>query len=71
MANRLLVRRSLFAAAEISAGTALTPAVLACQRPGTGIPSERYDDLVGRRTARKFAAGEMLDWDGLSQELNE
>ena len=70
VSNRLLVRRSLFAAAEIPAGTVLTPAVLACQRPGTGVPSERYDDLVGRRAARKFAVGEMLDWDGLSQELN-
>ncbi len=70
MPNRLLVRRSVFAAAEIPAGTVLTAAVFACQRPGTGIPSERHDDLVGRRTARKFSAGEMLDWDGLSQELN-
>jgi|SRR5712671_732339 len=70
MSNRLLVRRSVFAAAEIPAGTVLTPAVLACQRPGTGVPSERYDDLVGRRAARKFAVGEMLDWDGIIQELN-
>jgi N-acetylneuraminate synthase/N,N'-diacetyllegionaminate synthase len=71
MPNRLLVRRSLFAAAEIPAGTVLTAALLACQRPGTGIPSERHDDLIGHRAARRFVAGEMLDWDGLSRELNE
>ena len=70
LANRGLVRRSIFAAAEIPAGTFLTPDFLACRRPGTGIPSERHDDLVGRRTVRRFAAGEMLDWDGLSRELD-
>jgi N,N'-diacetyllegionaminate synthase len=69
--NRLLVRRSIFAATEILVGTVLTAAVLACQRPGTGIPSERHDDLIGRRAERRFAAAEMLDWEGLSQELNE
>jgi N-acetylneuraminate synthase/N,N'-diacetyllegionaminate synthase len=70
IANRSLVRRSVFAAAEIAAGALLTADVLACRRPGTGIPSERHDDLVGRRAARSFAAGEMLDWQGISQKLN-
>jgi sialic acid synthase SpsE len=69
MANRGLVRRSVFAAADIPPDVRLTADVLTCRRPGTGIPSERYDDLVGRKTARRFAAGEMLDWDGLSREL--
>ena len=68
VANRGLVRRSVFAAAEIPPDTLLTTEVLACRRPGTGIPSERYDDLVGRRTARRFAAGEMINWDGLSRD---
>jgi len=70
MPNRLLVRRSVFAAAEIPAGSVLTAALLACQRPGTGIPSEQYDDLVGRRATCRFGAGEMLHWDGVSHELD-
>lgn len=66
LANRRLVRRSVFAAQEIPAGSVLTAALLACQRPGTGIPSERLDDLMGRQATRTFRAGEMLDWSGLS-----
>ncbi len=68
MSNRLLVRRSVFAAEEIPAGQVLTAAMLACKRPGTGIPAEQFDDLVGRKAARRFGAGEMLDWDALSRD---
>ena len=67
--NRRLVRRSVFAATEIPAGSVLAAAMLACQRPGTGIPSERLDDLLGRQVTRTFRAGEMLDWGGLSGDL--
>jgi len=70
MPNRLLVRRSVFAAEEIPLGRVLTAAMLACKRPGTGIPAERFDELVGRRTVRRFGAGEMLDWDALSKDFN-
>ncbi len=68
--NRQLVRRSVFAATEIPAGSVLSAAMLACQRPGTGIASERVDDLVGRQATRSFRAGEMLDWSGLSEISN-
>ncbi len=67
MAIRRLVRRSVFAAAEIPAGTVLTASLLACQRPASGIGSEHFDNLMGCTTERRFAAGEMLDWDGLSR----
>jgi N-acetylneuraminate synthase/N,N'-diacetyllegionaminate synthase len=63
LANRQLVRRSVFAAEEILAGQRVTAAALACKRPGTGIPAERFDELLGRRAARRLEAGEMLSWD--------
>jgi len=66
--NKLLVRRSLFAAEEILAGQQLTEAMLACRRPGTGIPAEQFDQLLGRTVSRRFAVGEMLDWCGLGPE---
>ncbi len=66
--NKLLVRRSIFAAEEILPGEELTEDVLACKRPGTGIPAEQLDRLLGRTVARRFAAGEMLDWGGLRTE---
>jgi N,N'-diacetyllegionaminate synthase len=68
--NRLLVRRSVFAATEIQAGTVLASAMLACQRPGTGIPSEQLDHLLGCKVTRTFRAGEMLDWEGLQRNGN-
>ncbi len=64
--NRLLVRRSIFAAADIPAGSVLTASLITCRRPGTGIPSEQLDEVVGRQAARAFRAGEMLDWSGLN-----
>jgi len=70
MPNRLLVRRSIFAAEEIPSGRVLTAAMLACKRPGTGIPAERFDELVGRRAVRRFKAGEMLSWKALSKGAN-
>jgi sialic acid synthase SpsE len=70
MPNRLLVRRSIFAAEEIPSGRVLTAAMLACKRPGTGIPAECFDELVGRRAVRRFKAGEMLSWKALSKGAN-
>jgi N,N'-diacetyllegionaminate synthase len=70
MPNRLLVRRSVFAAEEIPSGRVLTAAMLACKRPGTGIPAECFDELVGRRAVRRFRAGEMLSWKALSKGAN-
>jgi N,N'-diacetyllegionaminate synthase len=70
MPNRLLVRRSVFAAEEIPSGRVLTAAMLACKRPGTGIPAECFDELVGRRAVRRFRAGEMLDCGALSKDFS-
>ena len=70
-ANRLLVRRSVFAASEIQPGSILTAAMLACRRPGTGIPSERVEDLIGRRINRAVRCGEMLDWSAVDGFFDE
>lgn len=55
-----VVRRSLAAAHDLSAGTVLAPAHLVALRPGTGIPPHRLPELVGRTLARDVAAGELL-----------
>ncbi len=54
------VRRSLAAAEPLTAGTVLEEAMLIPLRPGTGIPPDRIDDVVGRRLRRELARGELL-----------
>lgn len=64
-ANRMIVRRSLFAKVGIPAGTVIGEEMLTCKRPGKGISPKHYTEVVGRRASRNFEAGELLDWEGL------
>jgi N,N'-diacetyllegionaminate synthase len=59
--NRTVVRRSLAAAHDLSAGEILTRAALTALRPATGIEPTRVDEVVGRTLARDVASGELLD----------
>lgn len=57
-----LGRRSLVAARDIAAGSALTREDIAVKRPGTGVPVHELDQVVGRRAAREIGADEILNW---------
>ena len=50
-------RRSLFAAVDIPAGTAITDAMVKCVRPGGGLPPKRLGQVIGR-VARAHIARE-------------
>ncbi len=54
-------RRSVAAARDLPEGTELGAADLTWLRPRTGLAPGREDALVGRRTRRALAAGEILD----------
>lgn len=58
--NRPIVRKSIVAARTIAAGETLTPENLTTKRPGTGISPMRWDELVGTRAVRDFAADEEI-----------
>lgn len=60
-----IARRSLFAARDIKKGEALTPDLLTCHRPGSGIPASQYSEVVGYRVIQDVPAGEMLLWEML------
>ncbi len=49
---RPIFMKSLVAARDLAAGETLSPATLACRKPGTGIAATRFDEFVGRRLAR-------------------
>lgn len=60
MEQRQRIRRSVVAARDIAAGEALTFEDLDCKRPGTGIPPERMQSLVGKKAKRDITADEMI-----------
>ena len=61
-----VARRSVVAQTDIAANVALTPAMLACRRPGTGIAPRDLPDLVGRCLATDVAIGTVLEWHHLA-----
>jgi len=55
-----IFQKSVVAARAIAAGTRLTRDMLACKKPGTGIPAADLDRIVGRSAARAIAADTLL-----------
>ncbi|MDO8652480.1 MAG: N-acetylneuraminate synthase [Undibacterium sp.] len=59
--NRPVVRKSLVASRAITAGEVFTAENLTTKRPGTGISPMRWDEFMGRKVLRDFAADELID----------
>lgn len=55
-----VARRSLVAACDIAAGTALTKDLIAIRRPGTGLPAQMLSQVVGRTMRVPARAGTLL-----------
>lgn len=55
-----VARKSLVSARDIPSGVALTADLIACKRPGTGLPPAMRSELVGRITRRAIPAGTLL-----------
>jgi N,N'-diacetyllegionaminate synthase len=56
---------SIVAEEQIPAGTRITREMLACKRPGTGIPPEYLDVIVGRTARRDLKPDELLSWEAV------
>ncbi|MBI1197435.1 MAG: pseudaminic acid synthase [Phenylobacterium sp.] len=59
-------RRSLYVAADVKAGEAITRANIRSIRPGDGLAPAHLDEVLGRKAARDLARGEPLAWDMLA-----
>jgi N,N'-diacetyllegionaminate synthase len=59
--NRLLARKSIVAARSIRAGERLTDENITTKRPGTGLSPMRWDEVVGRISARDFEEDEFIE----------
>jgi sialic acid synthase SpsE len=55
--------RSLISTRRISAGELIGDEMVWSKRPGTGIPSWRMDEVIGKRAARDIEANVLLRWD--------
>lgn len=63
--TRQVARRSLAAARDIPAGTALSEDMLCLLRPATGLPPTLIDVVLGRTVRRPVTQGELITWEDL------
>ena len=61
-----VARRSLVAACDISAGTAVEESMISILRPGTGLPPSMYSYLIGRTARDDVEGGTLLTFDMFS-----
>ena len=59
---KLSARRSLVARMDITAGTSLTSEMIACKRPGNGIPPTELDRVIGKPCKQDLKAEQVLTW---------
>ncbi len=57
-----VARKSVVARADIPAGTRITATALTCKRPGSGIPPEHLERLVGRVARVDIPANSLISW---------
>ena len=56
-------RRSLYVVRDMAAGEAFTPENLRAIRPGSGLPTKHYDQLIGKRVSKSLKRGTPASWD--------
>ncbi len=64
--SRLNARRSIVLDADVPAGAELTEAMLTYKRPGTGVSPVYWDEIIGRKAARRLERDHVLQWDDLT-----
>jgi N-acetylneuraminate synthase len=72
MAEKLAPMRSLFhksiaPTASLPAGTLLTRDMLTFKKPGTGIPPDDIDAVIGRRLSRDVSPEHILSWQDIDE----
>ncbi|MDB6059942.1 MAG: N-acylneuraminate-9-phosphate synthase [Verrucomicrobiaceae bacterium] len=59
--NKAIVRKSLMASREIKAGDIFSADNIITKRPGSGISPMRWDEIIGQKAPRDFAADELIE----------
>jgi N-acetylneuraminate synthase len=61
--------RSLVTTAPVKAGQVLLQEMVWSKRPGTGIPSYRMNEVIGRRAKRDLKTNVLISWDDLDETV--
>jgi len=57
--------RSIVSTREIKKGELISEGMIWSKRPGTGIPSYKIDEVIGRRATRDITKNRMLSWEDI------
>jgi N-acetylneuraminate synthase len=60
--NKLVARKSIVASCAIRTGEVFSIGNIAVKRPGTGLSPMLWDQVIGRKATRDFAADELIDY---------
>lgn len=56
------IRKSIVADRDIKKGKVIEPADIFVKRPGTGIPPEEYDDIIGKKAVKDIKKDEIVEY---------
>ena len=65
LAKRKKFRRTIATARALKAGEEVRYEDILFKRPGTGIPADKYKDIIGRHVSRDIEANKTLFWEDL------
>ncbi len=63
----LWAKRSLVTATDIKAGMLITRGMITSKRPGIGIRSKDYHDILGARAVRDLPMGTLMKWEDIQK----
>lgn len=66
--SRRNARRSIVVAKDLTAGHVIRESDITYKRPGTGISTSSWDDVIGRTTSKDLSADDVLQWSDLVSE---
>lgn len=64
--NKSKMQKSLVATCEISAGRRIEPEDLTCKRPGTGLPPNWLDKVIGKQVVKTIKKDDVLKLDAIA-----
>jgi N-acetylneuraminate synthase/N,N'-diacetyllegionaminate synthase len=59
----IFARKSIVAVTDIPKGETISREMIACKRPGTGLPPKYIDIVVGRKTRKNIHYDEIITWE--------
>ncbi len=68
---KAVARKSIVAARAIRGGTRITADMLALKRPGTGLPPDALELVVGQTAAREIPEDTLVEWEMLRSATND